>query len=168
MRELTGELTRLLLHLEQRAVNHAGLVDPGELTQADLERAEALRAAGWIHFGPLSGGRVGECTHYVVLTFNAHDAAAAARVAQAHRTMTPVVWDDAGQPHDGIGGGLVAPRDEINDDPIGAVRRAVSAMLRDFDVARDGHDLPLDHKTLTDATVDRLPDFFRQPLRGES
>lgn len=49
--------------------------------------------------------------------------------------------------------------EKICDDPIYFIRVAVAAAL--FDLVIDGN-----HKVITDAVVDRLPDFFRQPLRG--
>ena len=47
----------------------------------------------------------------------------------------------------------------VNTDPIYDIQVAVANVLRAFDV-------PGDHKRLTDAVVDEMPDFFRQELRG--
>ena len=45
----------------------------------------------------------------------------------------------------------------MNEDPILDIRKAVASTLVLFEA-------PLDHKDFTDAVVDALPNFFRQPL----
>lgn len=48
--------------------------------------------------------------------------------------------------------------ERVNDDPIYDIRVAVANVLRAYKV-------PGDHKRLTDAVTDELPDFFRQSLQ---
>lgn len=46
----------------------------------------------------------------------------------------------------------------INHDPILDIRQAVSSVINECGL------LSLDKKIIVDKVVDRLPDFFRQPL----
>lgn len=47
----------------------------------------------------------------------------------------------------------------VNHDPIGDIRATIADTLHLLGVAHD-------HKEITDAIIDRLPEFFRGPLQS--